>query len=677
MEEHNEKKRTLEEPLVEGDNDCKKVKREEDAKMRAGTSTTDLSEFKAQLSILVGEEHASGAVQMLKKWEEVKAISSNDSNPFPPKGIDDEEKYHIFPLVEDKGTRKSIHMLIKSEALSNIALADTVDKKVRIWHRIFERQMPNYGKFDSNKKNGNRGGKARKDRTVWPENRPKYLAFVLYKENCDTGTAAKDVSRIARLPPKGRGGGGMGYAGMKDKRGVTSQFCTVYKRTPRDLMVLNKSRGGRNAHGGGNSKTAGFSVLKVGHFSYVEKELRLGQLTGNRFDIVLRNVCTKTKATSKTALIALSTQCLKSAARLMKEVGFINYFGMQRFGKFYDTHEVGIAVLNGNFEEACDIIMRVKEKEGQRQVDIRTRWADRFVGINREDDSIVRDAEVRCAKSLIRDLGRFMNCESSIVHSLSRNPCDYKKAFKSIAKGMRSMFLHAYQSYLWNKAASHRIAEGGSTSVTLGDLVLIEDKGHTEGGSGTSGLNGKAVKVITQEDLDEGKFSIEDVVLPLVGFKIEYPTNSTGKFFDDMLQENGLSKQDFKKINDRELSLGGDYRKIICKPEGVDFEIKKYKDPEQPLLQTDLMALHKVSLECIDVTHETKKEETTNEVSDEGEDNDVILGMVIRFTLPPSAYATIALRELMKRPTSADYQRELQLVGDCEANLGKKKLTSA
>jgi tRNA pseudouridine13 synthase len=672
MEENTDKKRKLEDVQVEDGNASKKLKDEKDTTMEATSSSTDLSAVELQLSSLVGEEHASGAVQMLKKWEDVKASPPNDSQPFPKKGVDDEEKYFTFPLVEDKETRKSIHMLIKSDALSHISLADTVDKKVRIWHRAFERHMPNYGKFESGRNNGNRGGKGKKERPVWPANRPNYLRFVLYKENCDTGTAAKDISRMARLPPKGRGGGGMGYAGMKDKRGVTSQFCTVFKRTPRDLMFLNKSRDDRNLHGGGNSRRAGFSVLKVGHFSYVDNELRLGQLTGNRFDVVLRNVCTNAKATSKAEQIVLSTQCLKNAAKSMTEIGFINYFGMQRFGKFYDTHKVGIAVLNGKFEEACDIIMRVKENEGERYVDVRSRWANRFDKINREDDSSVRNAEMQCAKSIIRDLGRFMNCETSIVVSLSRKPCDYKKAFTSIAKGMRSMFLHAYQSYLWNRAASHRIAEGGSTSVTIGDLVLIEDKSLTEGGNGTSGLKGKAVRVVTQEDVDEDKFSIEDVVLPLVGFKIEYPTNSTGKLFDDMLLEDGLSKQHFKKMNDRELSLGGDYRKIICKPGGVDFEIKKYKDPEQPLLQTDLMAVHDVPLECVDVTHETKKEETTSDVKEEGEDKETILGMVIRFTLPPSAYATIALRELMKRPTSADYQRELQLVGDCEAKVGKK-----
>ena len=37
---------------------------------------------------------------------------------------------------------------------------------------------------------------------------------------------------------------------------------------------------------------------------------------------------------------------------------------------------------------------------------------------------------------------------------------------------MRSMFLHSFQSYLWNLAASHRVATHGAEKPVLGDLVL-------------------------------------------------------------------------------------------------------------------------------------------------------------------------------------------------------------
>jgi tRNA pseudouridine13 synthase len=385
-------------------------------------------------------------------------------------------------------------------------------------------------------------------------------------------------------------------------------------------------------------------------------------LKGNRFDIVLRNVCTAEAAghdLSREERLSAITTTLRNAAGCFKETGFINYFGMQRFGKFHDTHLVGIAILKGDYEKACEIIMRVKDGETERTVATREKWASRFHGVDMNDEQAVKDAETKCAKGVARELGRFMNCETSIVSSLSRNPRDYKRAFGSISKNMLSMFLHAYQSYIWNRAASFRIDDGGSNGVRVGDLVLTEDRGLSEGGNGTSGLKGKIVKQITQEDVECDNYQITDVVLPMIGTRIVFPTDNTGRFYDKILAEDALTIQDFEKIGDRELAVGGDYRKLICKPTDVDFEIKLYKDPLQPLIKTDLMNVHNASLECVDVAPDAVG-------ASDPESN--LVGLVIGFTLPPSAYATIALRELMRRPTSAQYQSELQLEGDCEAS---------
>jgi tRNA pseudouridine13 synthase len=96
------------------------------------------------------------------------------------------------------------------------------------------------------------------------------------------------------------------------------------------------------------------------------------------------------------------------------------------------------------------------------------------------------------------------------------------------------------------------------------------------------------------------------------------------------------------------LSLVGDYRKMICRPTDVDFEIVEYFDSHQPLLQTDLMKLKGQEIDIIPKAKDTDKS---------------LLGIVVGFTLPSSSYATIALRELMKTPTSSEYQKDLKLDG--------------
>jgi len=669
------------------------------AKMEGGSSKETpnrdngekLKDAKTKLEPLVGEEAAKGAVAMLLSWEDQ---GSTDA------AADGKPKNFTFPLIDDKDKRREIHQLIRSDTVAPFALADTIDKKVRIWHKQFEKEMPNYGAFVRDGRGGGGGRdniRGNNKKKKWPTDRPNFLRFVLYKENIDTGTAVKEISRMLGSGGGGRGGGRGGrggkggrgrgsdsanvnYAGMKDKRGVTAQYCTVYRKTPDDLLRLNTFSSSRGSGCGGGS-TGGAALMKVGHFSYVHDSMGLGSLGGNRFDLVLRNAWLDNgDGQDNNDRIAKTKAVLEKAALALQMNGFVNYFGMQRFGRYYDTHLVGLEVIRGNFEEVINIIMRPKSDENDRFTDARRRWQNRFEGVDMSDEDATHEAEKKAAQSVLRDLGRFMNCEVSLMHALSRRPRDYLRAFQSIAKNMRSMFVHAFQSYLFNRAASHRIEIGGKKGVMVGDLALIEDKSLAEGGSGTSGLKGKAVKVLNEADIKSGNYSIGDVVLPLAGTKIQYPENSTGAYYDEMLSEFGVVKDDLKTLSDRDISLPGDYRRLLCIPSDFDFEVKVYEDPLQPLLQTDLM---KISAEKTTDEKSDSKAENGGKGGKEGEQEEKtvvsekgdperkkesqLIGMVVGFTLPPSSYATIALRELMKKPTSADYQKQLQVSGKCES----------
>jgi tRNA pseudouridine13 synthase len=508
------------------------------------------------------------------------------------------EKFVALPELE-KSQRKAVHQWIHSSL--PCARADTLDGKIRIWHVKFEKEMPNYKLFGNNNDNNN-SQRRKKPKASWPDDRPDFLQFVLYKENIDTMTATKELSRKGS---KAR----IGYAGMKDKRGITAQFCTLYRTQPEQIMST------RNHKGGGNTKQRGFAVVEVGNFSYVDKEIRLGSLKGNRFDLALRNVV-MTGAEDKQLI-------LESAAKAMKEKGFINYFGTQRFGKYKSTHKTGIAVLQGDFKKAIEIILEPKPDDRPDSVKARKEWQARFQNGETEEN------EVLCAKKFLKTLNRFMTAENSILQSLSRKPKDYKRAFTCIPKTLRMMFLHAVQSLIWNQAASYRLSSMDKDNVLPGDLVKLE--GDSD------------VKVVTEEEVD--KYTMEDIVLPLVGVKSKFPTNELGSVMKKLVNDLGVNVDMFKKIQDKDLNINGDYRKLVIRPKDFDFKIMEYYDPYQPLLRTDLMELN-----GDDIKITPKKEEETLKYA-----------MMVGFTLPSSAYATVALRELMKRPTSTDYQKDLKL----------------
>jgi tRNA pseudouridine13 synthase len=554
-------------------------------KRKRDSDEPDWPSLKSQLVGMIQDETiATSVIEMLQ-----------NHNKKEEERVEGGEKFVILPSSMEKEQRKSIHEWVR-ECLT-CARADTVDGNIRIWHLRYEKEMPNYKAFGTHKFK-----KSIRTKDSWPKDRPDFLRFAMYKENIDTMTATKELSKRGS---KAR----IGYAGMKDKRGITTQFCTLYKTEPQQILSVSKNSGG------GNSKQNGLCVVQVGNFEYVDAELRLGMLTGNRFDIVLRNVQGATKDE------------LQAAAKSLLDRGFINYFGTQRFGKFYDTHLVGIEVLKGDFRKACDIILRPKPDERPDIAKIRVEWQDRF-----KETGETPEAEAACAKKVVRSLSRFMTAENSILQNLARKPMDYQQAFTRVPKTLRLMFLHAVQSLVWNKVASHRV-EQSRDDVLLGDLVQASH-------------DAKDIKVVTQEDLDNKKFTLEDVVLPLVGTKTKLPENESGKMAEKLFEELGVSMDMLGNIQDRDLTLVGDYRKLLCRPKDVDSSIIEYYDELQPLIQTDLMKLNGQELTILPKKTEEDKPLT---------------GMVVGFTLTSSSYATIALRELMKRPTSSEYQKELKL----------------
>jgi tRNA pseudouridine13 synthase len=95
-----------------------------------------------------------------------------------------------------------------------------------------------------------------------------------------------------------------------------------------------------------NEKT---TQMKCGNFSLVDDGLKLGDLNGNRFSIALRQV-------EGDDLII--ENCINS----LKHNGFINYYGLQRFGTTeVATHEIGKCLLKNNFKDAIDLILKPRK----------------------------------------------------------------------------------------------------------------------------------------------------------------------------------------------------------------------------------------------------------------------------------------------------------------------------
>ncbi|XP_020086834.1 multisubstrate pseudouridine synthase 7 isoform X3 [Ananas comosus] len=562
----------------------------------------------------------------------------------------------VLPIIlspdSDKSHRADVHNFFKKNF--NFLVTDTVEgsdgneRCIRVRFSLKEagggsrrgKKRKNTGHSDSNdgRPFDSRGSDS------WPEHLGKFLRFHLYKENKDTQEALGVIGKMLGIQQRS-----FGFAGTKDKRSISTQRATIFKLHANRLAAL-------------NSRLFG---IKVGDFSYVREGLVLGQLFGNRFTITLRGV------------VADSEETVKTAADGLGKNGFINYYGLQRFGSgSVPTHLVGAALLRGEWKDAVYLILDPREGE---RADVRE--AREFY---KEHGNI---------DATLRKLPRHLVAERAVLQCLKKCPGNYLQALKAIPRTLRMMYVHSYQSYLWNHAVSMRVQKYGVSQVALGDLVYCKDSSPVdmvkvdsseteddlndgslleESGEEIPDEKVQFVKTVDSEDLQKGTYTFEDVVLPLPGSRIIYPGNEVANLYHEMATKDGISLiESAHGVKEFSItSMKGGYRRVFQRPIDYRWELRTYTDDNISLAETDLDIMSKSTPSDL-----TRKELLTNgdsakklasqkskgeidmELSkvDSISNSDALLpkmALKMEFTLPASCYATMAIRELQKSTTS-------------------------
>nr|XP_060634343.1 pseudouridylate synthase 7 homolog isoform X1 [Anolis sagrei ordinatus] len=383
-----------------------------------------------------------------------------------------EENFTVLS-VEDKQRLEELQLFKNKEGSVSIEVIEDTKEKRTVIHQAVKSLFPGL-----ETKTEDRDGKkyivayhaagkkalANPRKHSWPKSRGSYCHFVLYKENKDTMDAINMLSKFLRVKPNI-----FSYMGTKDKRAITVQEIAVLRITAQRLAHLNKC----------------LMNFKLGNFSYKNHPLKLGELQGNHFTVVLRN-------------ITGTDEQVQHAMQSLKEIGFINYYGMQRFGTTaIPTYQVGRAILQNNWNEVMDLILKPRPgAEKGYLVKCREEWAK-----TKDPAAALRKLPVkRCVEGqLLRGLSKY-----GLKNIVS--------AFGIIPRNNRLMYIHSYQSYVWNNMVSKRIEEYGLKAVP-GDLVL-------KGGTAT---------YIEESEADN--YTIHDVVMPLPGFDVIYPKHKSKNSF--------------------------------------------------------------------------------------------------------------------------------------------------
>ena len=157
-----------------------------------------------------------------------------------------------------------------------------------------------------------------------PSGEGEHIWLDIEKNGANTAFVAQQLAEAAGVQERD-----VGYAGLKDRYAITRQWFSIYlpKGETPDLTLLRHPE---------------FKVLSQGRHA---KKLRPGDLKGNRFRIVLRDV-------------AGDRDAIEANLKAVASDGVPNYFGAQRFG-----HDGG-NVAQGRAMLAREIRVRNPKKKG-------------------------------------------------------------------------------------------------------------------------------------------------------------------------------------------------------------------------------------------------------------------------------------------------------------------------
>ena len=113
----------------------------------------------------------------------------------------------------------------------------------------------------------------------------------------------------------------IGYAGLKDKDGLTTQYISIHKNYLKKIEEFSHPQ------------------IKIQQTFLHNNKLKIGHLKGNNFYITLKKVS------------PLNAKKLDEVVKLIKKYGMPNYFGYQRFGTQKENAKKGELILKGELKE--------------------------------------------------------------------------------------------------------------------------------------------------------------------------------------------------------------------------------------------------------------------------------------------------------------------------------------
>ena len=319
-----------------------------------------------------------------------------------------------------------------------------------------------------------------------PVDHGEHCFFEVEKSDLSTLEALERLARELSVSP-----GEFGFAGLKDRKGITRQVFSVRLVPPERILALNLQQ------------------MRVLWARLHTNKLRVGHLRGNRFRIRLRNVEPDPEKVN----------------RIIEEIrrkGLPNFYGPQRFGNRGDAFRIGRALLLHDYDHAVRRLLGYpsQTEKNPHVVEARRRY-------------MAGDL-----KGSLEEYPRSYRQERHILEYLIRTRGNARGAIRLLSEPVRKLYFSAYQSYLFNRILERRLEESANIPGRLfpGDLAWIH-------------RSGAVFRVI---DLEREQPRADDFEIspsgPIFGMKMIRAEGVQAKIEEDLLGIEGLPVTAFHQL---------------------------------------------------------------------------------------------------------------------------------
>ena len=321
-----------------------------------------------------------------------------------------------------------------------------------------------------------------------------FAVYLLTKRSLGTPEAITAISSRWNFPRRV-----IGYGGLKDKHAITRQWVTIQRGPRRDFRE---------------------ESLSLTYQGQANRPFGPQDIVANRFHIVLSNLTEE------------AVQQILSVRDPLANFGIPNFYDDQRFGSLGESGEfIGRPWCLGNYERA--LWLAIAEPNSHDRPN------------DRDEKEIIRRLWgdwVACKNTLRKSSSR------SIITYLVDHPERFREAFALQRQDMRSLWLAAYQSDLWNRCLAATLNE----SIDASRLFSVQ-------------LATAQVPFFTDLNDVEVK-NLSELSLPLPSARLHLDAGPLLDLYEKVLGEQGLSLRELRVKYPRDSFFSKGERLAIVKP---------------------------------------------------------------------------------------------------------------